>query len=63
MKLAGRLIFLMPMRADAACQLLDDPETRVRLGHAARQLAQQNYDLSTICLPKQLDWVNRLLDK
>lgn len=49
--------------ADAACQLLDDAETRTRLGHAARQFAQQNYDLSSICLPKQLDWVNRLLDK
>lgn len=41
-------------------ELLDNPQHRAQLGAAARQFAQQNYDLNTVCLPKQLQWVERL---
>jgi glycosyltransferase involved in cell wall biosynthesis len=44
----------------SVCQLLDDPEQRQRLGAAARQAAVAGYDLNTVCLPKQLAWVEML---
>lgn len=37
--------------------LLDDEGKRRALGQAARELARSRYDLHTICLPRQLDWV------
>ncbi|MFD1508975.1 glycosyltransferase [Lacimonas salitolerans] len=40
--------------------LLDDPERRAAYGGAARDFVRSNYDLSTICLPRQMDWINRL---
>ena len=43
--------------AEEVCGLLDDPAARARLGAAARLFAQENYDLKTVCLPKQLAWV------
>lgn len=43
------------------CELLDSPETRQRLGTNARELAKQEYDLKTVCLPRQIAWVNQLL--
>ncbi len=42
--------------------LLGDPETRTRLGRAARAVVRQNYDLATICLPRLIDWVQMLHD-
>lgn len=42
------------------CALLDDPATRARLGANARAFAVANYDLKTVCLPQQLEWVARL---
>lgn len=44
-------------KADA---LLNDKETRERLGKAARAFVIENYDLKTQCLPKQLEWVSNL---
>lgn len=41
-------------------QLLDDADARLRLGMAARQTAVGCYDLNSICLPKQLEWVEAL---
>ncbi|WP_163848238.1 glycosyltransferase [Pseudooceanicola aestuarii] len=41
-------------------RLLDNAGERARLGAAARAHVVANYDLSTRCLPRQLDWVNRL---
>ena len=41
-------------------ELLDNPEERKRLGANARAFAQANYDLQTVCLPKQLAWVEKL---
>lgn len=46
--------------AGAVCALLDDPQGRARLGANARAFARANYDLKTVCLPKQLQWVAQL---
>ena len=48
--------------AQSVCELLNNPEERTRLGANARAFAQANYDLQTVCLPKQLAWVERLID-
>jgi glycosyltransferase involved in cell wall biosynthesis len=41
-------------------ELLDDASTRARLGQAARDFACNHYDLETVCLPRQLEWVANL---
>ena len=46
--------------AQSVCGLLNNPEERTRLGTNARAFAKANYDLQTVCLPKQLDWVAQL---
>ena len=46
--------------AQGVCDLLQNPEERKRLGDNARAFAQVNYDLQTVCLPKQLAWVKQL---
>ena len=58
----GRLVNFFNHQALAAevCSLLDNLAERKRLGANARAFAQKNYDLKTVCLPAQLDWVNRL---
>lgn len=58
----GRLVnfFDVPALANEVCALLDDPAARARLGANARAFAQQHYDLKTVCLPKQLAWVEGL---
>lgn len=43
-------------------ELLQDTHKRQRLGSAARQFAIEHYDLHSICLPQQLDWIKRLAD-
>jgi len=43
------------------CDLLEDRETRDRLGHAARQTIRRRYDLREICLPGQLSWVDGIM--
>lgn len=45
------------------CDLLDDPAARARLGANARAFAVANYDLKTVCLPKQLKWVAELAER
>lgn len=58
----GRLVNFFDLRAlaDGVCDLLDRPEERARLGAAARTFAKANYDLKTVCLPRQLEWVRKL---
>ena len=58
----GRLVdfFDVTGLANEVCALLDDPAARQRLGQNARQFAQANYDLQTVCLPRQLAWVEGL---
>ena len=46
--------------AEAICELLDQPEERKRLGLNARALAMKEYDLRTVCLPRQMAWVASL---
>ena len=41
-------------------ELLDDASMRARLGQAARDFACNHYDLETVCLPRQLEWVANL---
>jgi len=55
----GRLVdfFDKEELANNVCELLDLPEERERLGKNAREFAQATYDLKTICLPRQLAWV------
>jgi len=59
----GRLVnFFDPTElTEEVCQLLNLPEERERLGRNARDFAQQNYDLDSVCLPKQLAWVQALI--
>lgn len=45
---------------DEICTLLESPDRRATLGKSARRFAQQTYDLETICLPRQLKWVDDL---
>lgn len=45
---------------EQVCALLDDQGLRDRLGRAARAHVQACYDLRNVCLPQQLDWIDRL---
>ncbi|MGD0961131.1 MAG: glycosyltransferase [Methylomonas sp.] len=58
----GQLVdfFDIPALVDHACALLDNPQQRQYLGENARAFVRQNYDLNSICLPKQLAWVDSL---
>ncbi|MDP2494753.1 glycosyltransferase family 4 protein [Shimia thalassica] len=41
-------------------RVLNDPELAAEMGKAARALAVEKYDLETVCLPQQLEWIERL---
>lgn len=58
----GRLVDFFDETAltENICELLDNHDERARLGANARRFAQATYDLSTICLPRQLAWVRSL---
>ncbi|WP_298680020.1 glycosyltransferase family 4 protein [uncultured Lentibacter sp.] len=58
----GKLVDFFDKEALVAevCTLLDNEEERATLGAAARDLIVRNYDLTEICLPRQLDWVMSL---
>lgn len=43
--------------AEAVAKVLGDPAQRQRLGTAARAEVRLKYDLQTICLPRQIEWV------
>ncbi|MCL7466102.1 glycosyltransferase family 4 protein [Phaeovulum sp. NW3] len=55
--------FSIDSLVQAVCCLLDDPQERQRLGTAARHTAVAAYDLNTVCLPKQLAWVEALAQR
>ena len=59
----GRLVDFFDTAGLAAqvCDLLQDEKTRQRLSENARLTIQKGYDLKTICLPKQIEWVEALL--
>lgn len=46
---------------EEVCDLLTRPEERLQLGAKARQFARANYDLKSVCLPRQLAWAKGLL--
>jgi glycosyltransferase involved in cell wall biosynthesis len=58
----GRLVDFFDAQAltENVTTLLNDPRERMRLGANARQFAINNYDLQTVCLPRQLEWVETL---
>jgi len=58
----GRLVnFFDPDRlATGVADLLGDRAQMDRLGANAREFASQTYDLKSICLPRQLEWVAKL---
>ncbi|MFK7939857.1 MAG: glycosyltransferase [Roseovarius sp.] len=60
----GRLVDFFDNDAllDDITQLLDDADARTRLGRAARRLMVDNFDLTQIALPRQVSWVQSLMD-
>jgi len=60
----GRMVDFFDQKGivDQVCALLDDPDTRARLGGAARTMVRALYDLRKVCLPQHLDWVAMLAD-
>jgi glycosyltransferase involved in cell wall biosynthesis len=58
----GRLVdfFSVEQLANEVTAMLDDAALRLRLGSAARAFAREHYDLRTVCLPRQLEWVAAL---
>ena len=58
----GRLFpFFAPDRlVEEVCLVLEDREMAAELGRAARQFAQEKYDLRSVCLPRQMQWIDRL---
>lgn len=42
------------------CDVLDQPDVQQRLGAAARELIRSDYDLKSVCLPRQLEWIDAL---
>ena len=58
----GRLVnfFDAQSLSNEVCELLDNPLERKGLGINARAFAQQHYDLQSVCLPRQQEWVERL---
>ena len=55
----GRLFdFFSPKAlASEVIELLENENLRVRLGKAARESVIQSYDLTKVCLPKQMAWL------
>jgi glycosyltransferase involved in cell wall biosynthesis len=60
----GRLVdfFDGDALAGQVCELLDDSAAAQRLSAAARRFARSTYDLQSVCLPRQMDWVTGLAD-
>ncbi len=58
----GRLVgfFDSPALAAEIGRLLGEPAERKALGGHARAFAQEYYNLKSVCLPKQLEWVTHL---
>ena len=59
----GRLVDFFDKDAlvEEVTRLLDNASELEELGRAARKLIVNNYDLASICLPKQLSWVESLV--
>lgn len=44
------------------CTVLDDSDMCAAMASASRAYAVENYDLQSCCLPKQLEWIQKLHD-
>lgn len=44
------------------CRILEDPDLRESTGQAAMEFARARYDLKTVCLPQQLQWIKKLAE-
>ncbi|HMU86677.1 MAG TPA: glycosyltransferase, partial [Agitococcus sp.] len=60
----GRLVNFFDKKAlaNTVSELLADKAQSDILSQNARQFAVENYDLKSICLPKQLQWVQSLVN-
>lgn len=58
----GRLVDFFDGQAlvQEVCTLLESPDLRQRVGAAARSSVVARYDLKTVCLPRQLEWIEGL---
>lgn len=58
----GRLFDFFDQDALVAqvCDVLENADVRARLGANARKTAVTRFDLASVCLPKQLDWIETL---
>jgi len=58
----GRLVNFFDAKSlsQEIVQLLERPLERKRLGDNARNFAVQNFDLKSVCLPKQLEWAEKI---
>jgi glycosyltransferase involved in cell wall biosynthesis len=58
----GRLVnFLSPSEISSqVIDLIENPSERQRLGFNARQYALEHYDRNSVCLPQQIDWVEKI---
>ncbi|MCB1334518.1 MAG: glycosyltransferase family 4 protein [Roseivivax sp.] len=61
----GRMVDFFDQAAlvERVSALLDDRDARIHLGRTARAFVRRNYDLQSVCLPQQLEWVAALADK
>lgn len=61
----GRLVDFFDIEglAEEVCTLLEDAKERKQMGTKARSLIHSKYDLKTVCLPRQLRWVNDLTQR
>ncbi len=59
----GRLIdfFDVDGLTEAIIDLINHPQDAKRLGINARKFVIENYDLNSVCLPKQIEWVHSLI--
>ncbi|WP_073254181.1 glycosyltransferase family 4 protein [Shimia gijangensis] len=60
----GRLFpfFDQDRMVDEICTVLSDSDMRDALATSSRKVAISRYDLKDVCLPKQLEWIDRLAE-
>lgn len=58
----GRLFpfFDKDKMVEEICTVLENREMADELGLAARKFAQEKYDLQSVCLPRQMEWIDQL---
>ena len=61
-RLTGRMVDFFETQeiAKVTEELLANKEERDELANKAREFVIENFDLSSVCLPKQLEWVHTL---